>query len=121
MLVSIIGPRVEEIFSAARDEITKARISEYIGAGVVVTGGGASMPGISEVAEEIFALPVRIGAPNELLPGEDLGLNPKFSTAVGLVKHAAHRYAIGDRNLGDGDNWIGRTSSKVRNWFQGII
>ncbi len=121
MLVSIIGPRVEEIFIAARDEITKSRIAEYIGAGVVVTGGGASMPGVLELAEEIFALPVRIGAPQELLPGDPLGLDPKFSTAVGLVKHAAEKYGNGDRMHSDGDNWVGRTSSKVKDWFQGII
>jgi cell division protein FtsA len=121
MLVSIIAPRVEEILSMARDELIRSRSLDNIGAGAVITGGGASMPGMTEIAEEIFAMPVRIGAPQEGAPGDDLALGPKFATAVGLLRYANQR-----RHNGHGDGtprraWRLRSPARIKDWFQGVF
>jgi cell division protein FtsA len=121
MLVSIIGPRVEEILTIARDELKKTRVLEQIGAGIVLTGGGASMSGMAEIAEEIFALPVRIGAPQEMLDANDLGLGPKFATAVGLVRNANRQYAEMIASGKNAESWTARTSNKVRKFFSEIF
>jgi cell division protein FtsA len=121
MLVSIIGPRVEEIFTMARDELKKARVLDSIGAGVVLTGGGASMAGMTEIAEEIFALPVRVGAPRESLPHNDLALGPKFATAVGLVHYAQSQIRSGEKSENDAHSWAGRTTGRVKKWFAEIF
>jgi cell division protein FtsA len=120
MLVSIIAPRVEEILTMARDELVKSRTLDMIGAGVVLTGGGASMPGMSEIAEEIFAMPVRIGAPRESAPGDGLGLGPKFSTAVGLVRYGYAKMQSGEAAGGGRHPWSPR-ASRLKEWLQGIF
>jgi cell division protein FtsA len=121
MLVSIIAPRVEEILTMARDELVRSRTLEHAGAGVVITGGGASMPGMAELAEEIFALPVRIGAPRDLVPGEDLALGPKFATAVGLVHCARQRVECSDFAAAPGRVFGKRTQGRLKDWLQGIF
>jgi cell division protein FtsA len=121
MLVSIIGPRVEEILSMAREELKKARALDNIGAGVVLTGGGASMAGMAEIAEEIFALPVRVGAPQESLPGNGLALGPKFATAVGLVHFAQSQLRQGTAAADDSNHWAGRAAGKVKKMFSEIF
>jgi cell division protein FtsA len=121
MLVSIIGPRVEEILTLTRDELKKNRVLDHIGAGIVLTGGGASMSGMAELAEEIFALPVRIGAPQDSLHTDDLGLGPKFATVTGLVRYANRQYS---EMLASGrlsESWTARTSHKVRKWISEIF
>ncbi|MBU1919993.1 rod shape-determining protein, partial [bacterium] len=121
MLVSIIGPRVEEILTMARDELKQSRTLDHIGAGVVLTGGGASMPGMAEIAEEIFTMPVRIGAPNALMPDNMPGARPKYATAVGLIRYADKLMQSENSALPDGLNWPGRTTGKVKKWLSEIF
>jgi cell division protein FtsA len=87
VLASMIEPRMEEIFSMANREVKKNHFAELLGGGVVLTGGTSLMPGVQELAEQVFEMPVRLGAPNGL---GGLGANvadPRFSTGVGLVLH----------------------------------
>jgi cell division protein FtsA len=121
MLVSIIAPRIEEILTLAREELLKSRTMDCIGAGVVVTGGGASMPGMAEITEEIFTLPVRIGAPQEQAPGSELSLGPKFATAVGLIRYAAQHLRRGDVVDRSGRPWGKRATGNLKEWLQGIF
>jgi len=87
VLASMIEPRMEEIFAMANREVKKNHFAELLGGGVVLTGGTSLMPGVQELAEQVFEMPVRLGAPNGL---GGLGANvadPRFSTGVGLVLH----------------------------------
>ena len=71
-------------------EVKKNHFAELLGGGVVLTGGTSLMTGVSELAEQVFEMPVRLGAPEGLGP---LGANvadPRYSTGVGLVLHAMH-------------------------------
>jgi cell division protein FtsA len=120
MLVSIISPRVEEIFTLAREELVRSRTLDQIAAGIVITGGGAAMPGMTEIAEEVFALPVRIGAPRESAPDEDLALGPKFATAVGLARYAQRRMQSGD-GLRDSRERALRAPRRLKQWLQGVF
>jgi cell division protein FtsA len=88
-IASIVQPRMEEIFRLARERIEKPGYLSKVKGGVVLTGGGAKMPGAAELASEIFGLPARVGNPVALggLVGEYRG--PEFATAVGLVMEAA--------------------------------
>src|SRR5258706_15730483 len=88
VLASMIEPRMEEIFAMANREVKKNHFAELLGGGVVLTGGTSLMAGVSELAEQVFEMPVRLGAP-EVHGG--LGANvadPRFSTRVGLGLHA---------------------------------
>ncbi|MBV9867642.1 MAG: cell division protein FtsA [Abitibacteriaceae bacterium] len=97
ILGEIIEARMSELFEMARDVITAAGIQKRVPAGVVLTGGGALLPGAIELAQQIFDSPVRLGRPIELSGWSDQVDNPQFSTAVGLLRFALRqRGALGN-------------------------
>ncbi|MBI5059869.1 cell division protein FtsA [candidate division KSB1 bacterium] len=121
MLLGIIAPRVEEILTLAREELQRARMLEHAAAGVILTGGGASMAGMAELAEEIFALPVRIGAPRDLPAHDSIHIGPKYSTALGLIRYALTRVEREPLAMANGRKWSNAASGRVREWLQGIF
>jgi cell division protein FtsA len=84
VLSSIIEPRLEEILSLALREIKRTEFSEMLGAGVVLTGGGALMEGIQELAEKVFEMPVKIGFPTGFGGLTEAAKSPIHATGVGL-------------------------------------
>jgi cell division protein FtsA len=85
-LCEISRARVEELIRLVVLELPRTDYSKLIPAGIVVTGGGANMPGIVELAQSITRLPVRIGVPPSLNGVSNSLLNdPAYSTSVGLV------------------------------------
>ena len=86
-LCKIIQPRMAEIFSLIREKMMKKGYLNHLRGGVVLTGGGAMMPGAAELAKEIFGVPARIGYPFELGGLVQEYRNPMYSTAVGLVMY----------------------------------
>jgi cell division protein FtsA len=87
-LAQIIQPRLEEILEIVAIEIKRSGYGRHLSAGVVLTGGGALIPGTAELAADILGLEARIGTPIGLAGGlvEEVS-NPKFATGVGLVLH----------------------------------
>ncbi|MBN1524438.1 MAG: cell division protein FtsA [Spirochaetales bacterium] len=88
-IAEIIQPRMEEILRLVRDRVNEQQLLKRCGGGVVIVGGGALMPGVAELATDIFELPVRIGYPEG--PGglKEEYSDPQYATAVGLVMSAA--------------------------------
>lgn len=84
-LCSIVQPRMEEILRMARERVEKMGHWRLVKGGVVLTGGGALMPGVAELAEEIFGLHVRVGSPVTLGGLVDEYRSPVWATGVGLV------------------------------------
>ncbi|MFN8586432.1 MAG: cell division protein FtsA [Candidatus Eisenbacteria bacterium] len=89
VLASMIEPRMEEIFMLANKEVRKNHFAPLIGGGVVLTGGTSLLPGVAELAEQVFEMPVRLGVPRGLGGLSANVADPRFSTGVGLVMHAA--------------------------------
>jgi cell division protein FtsA len=87
----IIQPRMAEILAMVRERIEPKGYLPHLGAGVVLTGGGALLPGAVELASEIFGTSARTGQPGNLGGIGSVYQNPEFSTAVGLVQYAASR------------------------------
>ena len=106
MLAEILEPRVEEILHRLWDEMRDAGFSESLAAGVVLTGGGAMLQGLTAMAAEIFDLPVRRGVPVASGALADLAGSTAFSTAVGLLMWRARersgRAAIANERLHTG-------------------
>src|SRR5580693_1072636 len=89
VLSDIIEPRVEEIFAVVRKRIEDTGMLEQMSAGVVLTGGAVLLQGMSEFAEEILGMPVRIGVPTGIKGITQLVHGPEYATGVGLVKFGA--------------------------------
>jgi cell division protein FtsA len=92
LLAHIIEQRMDEILGLVDEQIQRSGFADRLGGGIVLTGGGASLQGIVELAERTFAAPVRIGVPGEGLSGlADSVRRPKFAAASGLVLYGAGR------------------------------
>jgi cell division protein FtsA len=89
VLASMIEPRMDEIFALVNKEVKKNHFAELLGGGVVLTGGTSLMPGVVELAEQVFEMPVRLGVPQGLGGLSASVADPRYSTGVGLVLHAA--------------------------------
>lgn len=93
MLCEIIEPRARELFHLVRDNLRQGGVLEALGAGCVITGGGAKLAGLLDVAESLLRVPARIGYPVTLSRMPQELVQPEFATAVGLLLYA-HRTSI---------------------------
>ncbi|MDH5589866.1 MAG: cell division protein FtsA [Gemmatimonadota bacterium] len=94
LIAHIVEQRLDEMFGLVERELQEQDLLNRLGAGIVVTGGTAALPGIVELAQQIFAAPVRLGRPGEGLSGlADSVARPKFATATGLALWGADRFA----------------------------
>ncbi len=87
-LAGVIEPRVEEIFSLVHQVIRDSGYEELLSSGIVLTGGSAVMPGMVELAEDIFLKPVRKGTPLYAGPLHDMVASPRSATVMGLLEEA---------------------------------
>ncbi len=74
--------RVVEILSLVNKELKKINRQGGLPAGVVLTGGGAKLPGLVDFAKKQFGLPVKLGLPTGIV---GLDEDPILSTLAGLV------------------------------------
>lgn len=87
MMSEIIDPRATELLELIRTEIGRSGCDNQLGAGVVLTGGGAKLGGLATLAESMLGMPVRVATPAGLeAMGETLA-DPAFATVVGLAIH----------------------------------
>ena len=114
ILTEILQPRAEELFHALWDDIRKAGYERSLRSGIVLCGGGSLLDGMSEVAEQIFDLPIRRGCPVGVGGLTDHVNSPPFATGVGLVKHA-HRQQMREEERVAGLGGFSRLVS----WFRG--
>ena len=114
-LSEIIEPRVVEILTLAHQDLLKGQCEEYLTGGVVLTGGGAGLKGIAEVAEQVFNLPVRIGVPTGVGGLTELVNSAEYATAVGLVLYGAKNMSA-VRSV-SARSAASRAVRRVANWF----
>jgi len=121
ILGEILEPRVEEIFSLIYGEIIRAGHEDTITSGVVVTGGSAELSGVTEMAEQIFNAPARVGYPEGISGLVEVVNKPMYATAVGLVLYGAKtnkkhkKFRIRDVNI------FNRVMSRMKRWFKDVI
>jgi cell division protein FtsA len=89
MLNDIVEPRAQELLSLVRDELQRAGLDALIPAGIVLTGGGSRLMGLPELADRMFSLPVRVGAPRSLPGLPEEFAQPEYSACVGLLLYGA--------------------------------
>jgi cell division protein FtsA len=117
ILSEILQPRAEEIFHLVWDEIRRAGYEKSLNSGIVLTGGGAILEGMPEIAEQIFDLPIRRGSPTGIGGLADHVGSPAFATAVGLVLYGQrHRVVETARTTGAGA--FGRVAGRLKGLFR---
>ena len=116
LIAHVVEQRLDEMFGLVHAELESEGLLNKLGAGIVLTGGASTLYGTVELAQHVFAAPVRSGVPGEGLAGlaDSVG-RPKFATVAGLALYGADRY----EETGDGASTL--TSglvSKVGSWLK---
>lgn len=112
-LSDILQPRAEELLSLIREDLERLGLEKEIRSGVVLTGGGAELEGLVEVAEGTFEGPVRVGIPSGVGGLVDVVSRPEWATATGLLLYG-HRHKSA-RRRGRG---LGRVTASVSKFFR---
>lgn len=117
LLAHIIEQRLDEILGLVAQDVHRTEEDEQLGAGVVLTGGGAELTGTVDVAQHVFGLHARIGVPGDDLGGlADAIRKPRFATAVGLALYGAEEgLATGTLRMGQGV--LGRVLDWLKEFF----
>lgn len=108
-LHTVINARMDETFHVLRSKLDEAGVLPHLGGGVVLTGGGAYLRKVSDLAQRIFGLPCRIGLPVNVDGLDTLEQPAALSTAAGLVLYGQMTYE--DRGL----------FSPLKNLFKGVF
>ena len=82
----------------------------------MITGGASNVTDVVELAESVFRMPVRLGAPHNIAGLLDVRDNPSYATGVGLLMHGlSMRNTPTNFNVSSGRGlW-----SRMRDWFSG--
>ena len=90
-LQRIMSLRLEEIFQLIAQDLEQAGLFDYLRAGVFLCGGGARVPQIAKLAEQVLQMPVSIGQTNSVSGLKSALDQPEFVTAIGLVKFGSFK------------------------------
>ena len=95
VLSSVIEPRMQEIFDLVKIEIDKSDYKGDYTFGIVLTGGGSKLKGISNLVYEIFKMPVKIGNPiyDFDVTTDDVDItDPRYATSIGMIKYVGENF-----------------------------
>lgn len=117
-LAEIIEPRMRELFELALERLERNGWTPLLAGGIVLTGGGSLLDGVSDLAQSVFrGLPVRIGEPF-LPPGAPQDLkSPIYATVVGLVLHGILHLHTATKITPTWWQWLENFWKRVKKWF----
>jgi cell division protein FtsA len=116
ILGRIVEPRMDEILNLAYKEIVRSGFEDLLAAGVVLTGGTSLLPGISELAEQIFDMPARKGCPIGVGGLSDVVNSPVYATGVGLIVYSGKQLS-GDSIYRKTSSIFGNMTRTIKKWF----
>ena len=117
-LASIIEPRVKELFELVTNELIRSKLINKIASGIVITGGSSLIKNITDIAEKNFNQSVRIGYPQGVDGLRQIIENPRYATAIGLIKRGKVDYENDQRRKIQGNSLM-QILEKMKLWFQG--
>jgi cell division protein FtsA len=113
LLAHIIEQRLDEVFGLVYEALEEKELLGSLPGGVVLTGGGANLSGIVELAQSVFNMPVSLGLPGSGLEGfVEATRDPGLSAATGLALYGRMRAAE------SGGGLARRTFTRVTDWLR---
>jgi cell division protein FtsA len=120
-VANIISARLEELLSFVDRELKAIGRSGILPAGVILTGGGAHMEGLVDLAKKKLRLPVRIGRPAMLEGLSDRTDEPEYSVGIGLIHFAIEQESRPSSHSSIRLPNVGATISKMREWAKTFL
>lgn len=106
---TVIHARAEETLLLVRAALHDGGVLPQLGAGVVLTGGGAYLPHIVELAERVFGQPCIVGTPRNVDGLQDVPDPAAYATAAGLVLYGFKTFQ---------ENSV---LTPLRDWLKGVF
>jgi cell division protein FtsA len=111
-MAEILEPRGCELLQFVKENLRQGGVLEALGAGCVLTGGGAMLPGMLDITESQLRVPARTGLPVRLSHMPDGMVHPSFSVAIGMILYANRTRS---NHVEESTTW----RSRVRSVFAG--
>lgn len=115
----IVEARMEEILALARKQVYTALPNAALGAGIVLTGGGARITGAVALAERVFNMPVRLGEPSGFAGAVELA-SPSYATVLGLLLYGMEQQEGKNQAEAQGlvEDPFDSVFGRVKRWLQ---
>lgn len=122
-VAEVLGARAEELFQVIREMLMEKNLQDEITGGFVITGGGALIKNLPELAEYVLEKPVKLGYPQTFGGMTTAMQNPKFSTVLGLLRESnqvtvAHTR---DEKFEDDSDMFDKLGKSLKNVFKEIF
>ena len=108
-LNTVINARMDELFAELRDRLSRERVPIDLGTDVVLTGGGAYLRGVEDVARHVLGMPCTIGLPQNVDWAVDVEQPASFATVAGMLMYGHANY----KQMG--------LFSSCKNWFENLF
>jgi cell division protein FtsA len=115
----ILEYRARELFEYVRDSLDYARMRDFVPGGVVLTGGGSLLDGMTELAEEMLGMRARRAVPLRVRGEVKPVQKPQYATSVGLLYFSARNDDPRPKGKGAGGSSFGSIVEAVKGWFRG--
>jgi cell division protein FtsA len=93
MLTLIVRARVEETLELIWNRLAATGMDQLVCQRIILTGGGSQLPGLREMAANLWGRQVRHGQPIGVIGASDFATNPMFATCAGLLQYGWRDYA----------------------------
>src|SRR3989338_1366711 len=125
-VAEIIEARLEEILGMVNKELKSIGKAGLLPGGAVLTGGGAKLPQIVDLAKETLRLPAQVGYPTRLGGVLNRVDDPSFATAIGLLIWMKDFGSNPENFYGSGlikdiSKSAGNTVGKVKKWLEKFL
>ncbi|HVJ60335.1 MAG TPA: cell division protein FtsA [Burkholderiaceae bacterium] len=117
-LAAVIEPRIEELFTLSSRVLRESGFEELLSSGIVLTGGTSLLPGLGELAEDVFLKPTRVGWPIYDGSLADVVRSPRFATVMGLLTEAYSQRLRG-RKVAAQTGSLKQTVKRMKEWIVG--
>ncbi len=119
----VLGARAEELFKVINEMVLEKNLQDEITGGFVLTGGGALIKNLPELAEYYLEKPVKLGYPTAFGGMTTAMQHPKFSTVLGLLQESQHASEAVTRNekVQDESDMFDRLGKSLKNVFKEIF
>ena len=103
----ILESRASDLFGRVRSELARVGMEHALLGGIFLTGGGAKLPDLADVAEKELQCQSRFGLAVGIRDWPDTLRDPEWCTAAGLAMYSAKLKKHAERQKKE-DGWIGK-------------
>ncbi|MFH1354055.1 MAG: cell division protein FtsA [bacterium] len=121
-VANIISARLDEIFSFVDQELKQVGRSGLLPAGIILTGGGAHLPGVVEMAKKKLRLPARVGRLQAFEGVTEQTTDPSYAVVLGLIMWALEQEAgVAGRRVSLSMPDVRAIAGKLKGWFKTFL